>query len=108
MYTCKTRTHTETTTQHQPRLARLNKYLVHAGVVQEGEQRLAVRGGGGLVVHHSDLDPLWISTDAQTDQRDLDDGQQELETQRAAKHGETVRIIMPLIITSAINYKMLL
>lgn len=69
---------------------------------------MAVSGGGGLVVHHSDLDPLWVSTDTQTDQRDLDDGQQELETQRAAKHGETVRIIMPLTITSANYYKMLL
>lgn len=93
--------------QHQQQhLPRLNKYLLHAGVVQEGEQWLAVSGGGGLIVHHSDLDPLWVSTDTQTDQRDLDDGQQELETQRAAKQGETVRIIMPLITTSPINYKM--
>lgn len=45
---------------------------------------MAVRVRGGFVVHNSYLDPLWVSTNAQTDQRDLDDGQQELETQRAA------------------------
>lgn len=80
-------------------LPRPNKYLLHAGVVQEGEQRLAVSRGGGLVVHHSYLDPLRVSSNTQTDQRDLDDGQQELETQRAANTEESER----LIITSAVN-----
>lgn len=53
---------------------------------------MAVSGGGGLVVHHSYPNPLWVSTDAQTDQRDLDDGQQELETQRAANTEEKVKV----------------
>lgn len=65
---------------------------MHTGVVQEGEQRLAVRGGGGLVVHYGNLDPLWISSDTQADERDLDDGQQELEAQRAADAEETVTL----------------
>lgn len=87
------------------------KYLVHAGVVQEGEQRLAVSGGGGLVVHHSDLDPFWVPPDTQTDQRDLDDGQQELETQRAANTRErvrnaapTCRSSQPLLLSTRYNY----
>lgn len=87
----------------------LNKYLVHSGIVQEGEQWLAVRGGGGLVVHHSYPYPLWVSTDAQTDQRDLDDGQQKLETQRAVeRRGEGLWCChLSLVMISAINYKML-
>lgn len=65
---------------------------MHTGVVQEGEQRVAISGGGGFVVHHGNVDPLWVSTDTQTDQRDLDDGQQELETQRAASTEEMVTV----------------
>lgn len=63
---------------------------MHAGVVQEGQQWSAVGVGWRLVVHHGDLDPSWISADAQTDQGDLDDGQQELETQGAAETEEKV------------------
>lgn len=67
---------------------------------------MAVSGGGGLVVHHSDLDPFWVSSDTQTDQRDLDDGQQELETQRAANaQGSQKRSTnMSLTITPAMKY----
>lgn len=65
-------------------------YLLHAGVVQERQQWAAVGAGWRLVVHHGDLDPSWVSTDAQTDQGDLDDGQQELETQGAADTEEEV------------------
>lgn len=61
-----------------------NKYLLHTRVVQEGEEGLAESRGGGLIVHYSNLDAFWISSDTQTDEGDLDDGQQELETQRAA------------------------
>lgn len=69
---------------------------MHAGVVQKGQQRSAVAVGWRLVVHHGDLDPSWVSTDTQTDQRDLDDGQQELETQGAAETEEKVTpAIMP-------------
>lgn len=53
---------------------------------------MAVSRGGGFVVHHSDLDSLRISSDTQTDQRDLDDGEQELETQRAADTEEMVTV----------------
>lgn len=61
-----------------------NKYLLYTRVVQEGEEGLAESRGGGLIVHYSNLDAFWISSDTQTDEGDLDDGQQELETQRAA------------------------
>ena len=54
---------------------------------------MAVSGGGGLVVHHGDLDPLRISPDTQTDKRDLDDWQQELETQGAVDTGEAVTVM---------------
>lgn len=73
-------------------ISRPNKYLAHTRVVQEGEQCFAVSRGGGLVVHHGNLDPLWVSSDTQTDERDLDDGQQELETQRAASTDETMAV----------------
>ncbi len=53
---------------------------------------MAVSGGRGLVVHHGDLDPLRVTSDTQTDERDLDDGQQELETQRAADEEESQNI----------------
>lgn len=68
----------------EPDEARSEQYLGHAGVVQEGEQRLAVSSGRGLVVDHGHLDPPRVSSHTQADQGDLDDGQQELETQRAA------------------------
>lgn len=67
---------------------RSGSYLVDAGVVQEGEQRVAVGAGGGLVVHHGHLDAPRVPAHAQTDERGLDDGQQELEAQRAARTRE--------------------
>lgn len=67
---------------------------MHAGVVQEGQQRCAVAVGCCLVVHHGHLDPSRVSPHTQTDQRDLDDGQQELETQGA---GETEEKVTPAI-----------
>lgn len=80
------------------KLSEPHGYLMHAGVVQEGEQSSAVRSGGGLIIHHSNLDSPWISSNTQTDQRDLDDGQQELETQRAGSPQETVTVtyILPV------------
>ena len=75
---------------HAQSLSEPRTYLVHAGVVQEGEQSCAVRRGGGLIIHHSHLDSPRISSNAQTDQGDLDDGQQELETQRAGGPQETL------------------
>lgn len=64
--------------------------LLHAGVVQEGQQRPAVAVGWRLIVHHGNLDPSGVSTHTQTDERDLDDGQQELEAQGAAEREEKV------------------
>lgn len=72
---------------------------------------MAVSRGGGLVVHHSDLDSLRISSDTQTDQRDLDDGKQELETQGAADTEEMVTVtqsaptdVLPVISFSRYYY----
>lgn len=70
------------------RRRRRDSHLLHAGVVQEREQRSAVAVGGRLVVHHGHLDPSWVSAHTQADQGDLDDGQQELETQGAAEGEE--------------------
>lgn len=58
---------------------------------------MAVTGGGGFVVHHGHLDPLGVSSDTQTDQGDLDDGQQELETQRAANGEEMITNILQVL-----------
>lgn len=77
--------------QYKSNCSKLNQYLDHTGVVKEGKQWLAERWGAGLIVHHSNLDPLWVSSNAQTDQRDLDDRQQKLETQWAANTWDTVR-----------------
>lgn len=41
--------------------------------------------GGALVVDHGHLDAHGVATHAQADERDLDDGQQELEAQRAKR-----------------------
>lgn len=57
-----------------------HSYLLHAGVVYEGEQRAAVWIGRRFIIDHSDLDALGISPNTQTDQGDLDDWQQKLET----------------------------
>lgn len=62
-----------------------NVYLLYAGLVQEGEQRAAEGRGGALVVDHGHLDAHRVATHAQADERDLDDGQQELEAQRAIR-----------------------
>lgn len=64
-----------------------NVYLLYAGLVQEGEQRVAEGRGGALVVDHGHLDAHGVATHAQADERDLDDGQQELEAQRAKRKG---------------------
>lgn len=61
-------------------------YLLHTFVVQKGEQRVTESEWGGLIVDHGNLNSLWVSSDAQADERHLDDGQQELETQGAAKN----------------------
>lgn len=66
-----------------------NDHLVNTGVVQKGEQTEAERILRGVVVDDCDIDSLWICSHTQTDEGDLDDRQQELETQGAADTRET-------------------
>lgn len=58
-------------------------YLVNVGLIQEGEQRAAEGRGRALVVDHGHLDAYGVAAHAQADERDLDDGQEELEAQGA-------------------------